>query len=65
MEMLHKHPEAGDILNFQDAKFFLGRKNPQTIIFDIGPFFFSEIFRYGKFQANECIKEVWQLCRSV
>lgn len=40
MEMLHKHPESGDILNLQDAKFFLGRKKPQTIISDIGLFFF-------------------------
>lgn len=28
MEMLHKHPESGDILNLQDAKFFSGNKKP-------------------------------------
>lgn len=50
MEMLHKHPEAGDILNFQDAKFFLGRKKPQTIIFDIGPFFFLKYLDMENFK---------------
>lgn len=26
MEMLHKHPESGDIVNLQDAKFFFSGK---------------------------------------
>lgn len=50
MEMLHKHPESGDILNLQDAKVFSGKKKNYYIQHKAT--LLDERFRYGKFQAN-------------
>lgn len=55
MEILHKHPESGDILNLQDAKFFLGRKkkkNPKPNYYIQTTVLLDETFRYGKSKAN-------------
>lgn len=61
MEMLHKHPESGDILNLQDAKFFLGRKKtPKPNYYIQSTVSLDETFRYGKSKANCLMKKVFK-----
>lgn len=42
MEMLHKHPESGDILNLQDAKTFFFSYEEKAIIFNIPLFYWMK-----------------------
>lgn len=55
MEMLHKHPESGDILNLQDAKFFffsLERKKPTYYIWHRAMLFHKDLDMENVKQIN-------------
>lgn len=50
MEMLHKHPESGDILNLQDAKTFFFSYEEKAIIFNIPLFYWMKDLGNGNFK---------------